>query len=501
MTHRVKWWGWGDPAREAELKPGFREYLFDRLRLPSRAAVRPSQPPELPPANPDAGTSSDHDRLSHAAGKGYVDLVRMRGARLERAPDAVIYVEDADAIRRAFQSGFAIVPFGGGTSVVGGVEPLAGDRKGVISLDLSRMSRILEIDKTSLTARIQAGAFGPAIERVLREEGLELGHYPQSFEYSTLGGWIATRSAGQNSTGYGRIEDLVVALRAVTPVGEIVTREVPASASGPELREAIVGSEGVLGVITDAVVRVRPRATLRYKSYLLESFQAGLDALRTLRQKGPCPVVARLSDEAETELSLKQSGAESKWSFKLLRMLGVRRRAHLLLGYAEGKPPGLKGVSIGQSPGRHWERTRFDLPYLRDTLLDHGILVETLETAASWKRIGALYAAVREALTRALPSPIVVCHVSHVYPDGASLYFSFLCDALGRELELWKSAKDAACRAILEHGGTISHHHSVGVDHRPWLEGERGRLQIEMLRSLKKTLDPEGILNPGKMIP
>lgn len=523
MTRRVKWWGWGDPSREAELKPDFREFVFARIGATAREPRRPLHAPDLPEANPDVarsveGSSAPADRLAHAAGRGYVDLVRLRRPSLERAPDAVAYPEDAEGVRRTLKAadrdGWAVVPFGGGTSVVGGVEPLADGRRGVVTLDLSRLNRVVDVDRISLTARIQAGAFGPAIERVLESDGLELGHYPQSFEYSTLGGWIAARSAGQNSTGWGRIDDMVVALTVVTPVGEIVTRELPASASGPELREALVGSEGTLGVITDAVVRVRPRTSrMRYRSILFPSFRDGLSTLRAIAQRGPCPVVARLSDEAETELLLKQSGAESKWGFRLLRLLGkgayVRGGAHLLLGYEDDRGAAAAssvakrggGLDIGSGAGRHWEKTRFDLPYLRDTLLDHGILVETLETAASWSRLESLYASVRDGLRRALPSPAVLCHVSHLYPDGASLYFTFLCDARDREIELWRAAKEAAGRAILENGGTISHHHGVGADHRPWLEGERGRLQVEMLRALKRTLDPKGILNPGKLIP
>ncbi|MBI2899577.1 MAG: FAD-binding oxidoreductase [Planctomycetes bacterium] len=523
MTQRMKWWGWGDPGRESDLKPAFRDYLFSRVGIGSRDAKRPVRPPELPPANPDVaasvgGTSADADRLAHAVGRGYVDLVRLRQGRLERAPDAVVYPEDAEGVRRVLKAaerdGWAVVPFGGGTSVVGGVEPVADGRRGVVTLDLTRMAHVLDIDRTSLTARIEAGAFGPAIERVLASDGLELGHYPQSFEYSTLGGWIAARSAGQNSTGYGRIENLVVALKCVTPVGEIVTRELPASASGPELREAIVGSEGTLGVITEAVVRVhRKPERLRYRSLLFTSFRAGLAALRSIMQRGPCPIVSRLSDEPETELLLKQSGAESKWGFRLLRLLGkgayLRGGAHLLLGYLHhaevveasrlAKREG--GLDIGGSAGAHWEKTRFDLPYMRDTFLDYGLLVETIETAASWSRLEKLHGAVRAGIERALPSPIVLAHVSHVYPDGASLYFTFLCDGRDRGIDLWRAAKEAAARAILENGGTISHHHGVGTDHRPWLEAERGRVQIEMLRALKRTLDPKGILNPGKLIP
>ncbi len=519
----MKWWGWGDLAKETPLDPSFRDFLFEKIRAPRREPQRPVSPPDLPPANPEValsveGVSSEADRLAHAAGRGFPDLVRLRRPRLDHAPDAVCYPQDVDGIRRVLKAaerdGWAVIPFGGGTSVVGGVNPVAEGRRGVVTLDLTRLGRVLDVDRVSLTARIQAGAFGPALERILGSDGLEFGHYPQSFEFSTLGGWIAARSAGQNSTGWGRIEDRVVALRVVTPVGEVVTREVPASASGPELRDALVGSEGTLGIVAEAVVRVRPRLErMRYRSILFKSFHEALSSVRTLSQRGPFPVVARLSDEPETEVLLKQSRADSKWAFKLLRLLGkgayVRGGAHLLLGFEEQRDASAAawiarkggGLDIGGSPGRHWEKSRFDLPYLRDTMMDYGLLVETLETAAGWSGIEALYFAVRSSLERVLPTPLVMCHVSHLYPDGASLYFTFICEALDREIELWHAAKEAAAREILEHGGTISHHHGVGADHRPWLEGERGRLQVEMLRALKRTLDPKGILNPGKLIP
>ncbi len=383
----------------------------------------------------------------------------------------------------------------------------------MVTADLTGMNRILSIDKTSRTAHVQAGIFGPALEESLAKEGFELGHYPQSFEYSTLGGWIAARSAGQNSSGYGRIDDLVVSLRAVTPVGEIVTREVPSSASGPELQEVLVGSEGTLGIITDAVVRIHPRpGRMHYDSFLFRSFSEGIEVLRRLAQDGPVPIVARLSDEAETELSLKQAGADSKWGFKLLKLFGkgdyLSGGAHLLLGYDEPHSRSIsdtarrfEALRIGKSAGEQWEKSRFGLPYFRDSLMDYGILVETLETATTWSKFDRLYSAVRDAIRGAVPTALVMTHVSHIYPDGASLYFTFLCDAQDREIELWQRGKEAASRAILENGGTISHHHGVGVDHKDSLGKERGPLQVEMLRSLKKTLDPDGILNPGKLIP
>ena len=522
MTQRVKWWGWGDPSRNLELKSDFQNYLFDRLNISDRERESAHSLPEILPPNPEvakslSGSMEDSDRLAHAAGKSYVDLIRIRKPRIDLAPDAVVWPESVADLNRIFQvsrkEGWAVVPFGGGTSVLRGVEPISGPKKGVVTVNLTRMNRILSLDKTSHTAHIQAGIFGPALESHLSSEGFELGHYPQSFEFSTLGGWIAARSAGQNSTGYGRIEDLVVSLRAITPEGEIVTREVPSSATGPEMEEVLIGSEGTLGIITDAVMRIHEKPDrIFYASYLCSTFSEGIDVLRGLAQKGPVPTIARLSDEPETELSFKQAGADSKLGFKLLKMMGkrayVEKGAHLLLGYEDQYLSTIgeslrKGdlIKIGKSPGEKWEKTRFDLPYFRDTLMDYGILVETLETATTWSKLNNLYQKVRLSILEAIPNALVLTHVSHIYPEGASLYFTFMADAKGKELETWKRGKEAANRAILSNGGTMSHHHGVGMDHIEGLQEERGPLQMKMLRSMKETLDPNGILNPGKLIP
>jgi alkyldihydroxyacetonephosphate synthase len=417
----------------------------------------------------------------------------------------------------------AVVPFGGGTSVVGGVEPLRGPHDAAVSLDLGRIDHARQVDMRSLTAVLGAGLRGPAVEGALAPHGLTLGHFPQSWEYATLGGWVATRSAGQASTGYGSIEKLVAGLCCVAPSGEIRLPGMPATAAGPGLRQLLVGSEGVLGVITEATVRVRPLPdTTRYEGWMFRGFEQGAEAFRALEQRHVVPDLARLSDEVETRQALSFSEGASLaqragrgyigargYSGGCLAILGFegtrqdvdgrRARARRIMRRGGGLP-------LGAGPGRAWLRQRYEGPYLRDALLDHGILAETLETAAPWSGLIGLYRAVRDAIAGALEAHgtpgRVACHISHLYPDGASLYFTFLArQEEGAELQQWQTVKSAACDAIVAAGGTITHHHAIGRDHVPWMPAEVGDQGVEILRSVKDRVDPAGILNPGKLIP
>ena len=539
---RMRWWGWGEDGHDAPLSPAAQALLAQEIgplsgehRHP--VALEDVRLPEaaLPPASREAliavvGAEHVRDdrlaRVAHAAGRGYHDLVRLRAGDASGAPDAVVYPADASEVagvlRVCAEAGVAVVPWGGGTSVVGGVEPLRGRFAAVVALDLARMDRLLAVDPVSMTATVQPGMTGPVLEETLAEHALTLGHFPQSFEFSTVGGWVATRSAGQASTGYGRIDALVVALRVVTPSGEVVVRPVPASAAGPSLRELLVGSEGTLGVIVEATLRVRARPSVRrYEAFSLPTFAVGADAFRELVQAGDAADVMRLSDPRETLVSLALGGGGLA-----ARALGgyLRARGHgdgclTILGWAGTSEADLRrrrtaaaralrahgAVALGTPVGHAWEHGRFHAPYLRDELLAHGVMVETLETATTWDRLMELHGAVTAALDGALRErgtpPIVWCHVSHVYRAGASLYFTFVArQQSGAELEQWHAAKAAACEAILAHGGTLTHHHAVGRDHAPWLPGEVGELGIELLRAAKATLDPAGILNPGKLI-
>jgi alkyldihydroxyacetonephosphate synthase len=534
----AKWWGWGDPAVEPALDGEALAVLRERIgELEPWPLARELGEIELPAAQPlpralvaEVGEGNvfagGEDRLRHATGRGYVDLARLRNGALAAAPDAVVMPPDAEALRRVVEvcavEGVAIVPFGGGTSVVGGVEPLRGVHERLISLDLGALQEV-EVDPRSLTARLGAGLRGPEAEAELGREGLTLGHFPQSFEYATIGGFAATRSAGQASSGYGRFDALVTSVRLLTPVGEVSTLETPHSAAGPALREVVVGSEGVLGVIPDVTVRVRPAPPARrYEAWMAESFEAGSEIVRGLAQGPGLPTVIRVSDEEETEGTLALSGPRGLSGRLFDRYLGVRgrRRGALMIAGFEGDEESVArrraltvralraggAAYLGQAAGRAWEHGRYQGPYLRDTLMGMGAMVETLETSHTWSRYGELHAAVGDAIRGALQGQgtpgLVFCHLSHAYADGASLYFTFISRARrGAELEQWAAVKRAACEAIVDHGGTITHHHAVGRDHVPYMEAEVGETGLAALRALKEQLDPSGIMNPGKLLP
>jgi alkyldihydroxyacetonephosphate synthase len=472
------------------------------------------------------------ERVAHAAGKSYPDLVRLRAGEPDGAPDAVILPAAPEQVRGVLERcaglSLAVVPFGGGTSVVGGLAPQRGGHGGVVSLDMRRMAQVLDLDRESLTVLVGAGIRASALERYLAGRGLTLGHFPQSFEYVSLGGCVASRSVGQASTGYGGIAQMVLGLRLSSPAGDIELPALPASAAGPGLRQLLVGSEGTLGAICTVGLRVRaaPRERI-YEGVFFEDFESGVSALRTLAQSRSAPEVARLSDESETALSLALAEPGRASAERLKRRLG---RLYLgIRGYRNGgclailgfegerEETALRreralaalrqngGLAVGRSPGEAWLRTRFSAPYLRDDLLTHGVLVETLETAAQWSQLTRLHReiadAIAQALTRLGTPGLVMCHVSHLYPTGASLYFTLLArQREGDEIGQWRTVKDAATRAILDGGGTLSHHHGVGFDHAPWLEDEVGSTGLSALRALKLQLDPTGIMNPGKLL-
>jgi alkyldihydroxyacetonephosphate synthase len=539
----VRWWGWGEEgAPEPHLPAGAAAFLRSELGVEEQH--RPHVPLEqvrlAEPALPEdvlrrlAGAVGEQnvrqdrlERVLHAAGRSYPDLVRLRSGDASGAPDAVVLPESEHAVVEVLAAcdaeGVAVVPFGGGTSVVGGVEPLRDGFGSLIALDLRRMDRLVDSDRVSLSATFEPGVTGPRAEALLAGRGLTLGHFPQSFEYATIGGYVATRSAGQASTGYGRIDELVLGLRCVAPAGVVEAKALPASAAGPSLRELLVGSEGTLGVITEATLSVRPLPTeRRYEGWSFRSFDEGCQAFRALEQTHASPDIARLSDEHETRLSfaLASSGSTAERAGRAyLRLRGHEGGCLAIVGF-EGEPKEVGarrsrvrrllrsagGLALGERPGSAWVRGRYAGPYLRDVLLDRGVLVETLETATTWTHLSELYEAVGTALRDSLAArgtpPLVLCHVSHLYPSGASLYFTFLArQEQGAELEQWRAAKTAAGDAIVAHHGTITHHHAVGRDHVPWMSAELGRLGVELLRAAKERLDPRGIMNPGKLLP
>jgi len=508
-----KWWGWGDPSIVPELDGPALETLRERI-----GELRPTSPlPELagfdlppaealPPALIEAVGEENvftavEDRLRHATGCGYVDLARLRSGKLDAAPDAVVLPADAAEVKRVLDlcatQGVAVVPFGGGTSVVGGVEPLRGDHDRLISLDLARL-RVVEVDRRSLTARLGAGLRGPEAEAELGKHGLVLGHYPQSFEYATIGGFAATRSAGQASSGYGRFDSLVSSVRLIAPVGDLETLATPHTAAGPALREVLIGSEGIFGVIPDVTVRVRPAPKQRrYEAWMAESFEAGAEIVRRLAQGPGLPDVIRVSDEEETEVSLALSGPRGFTGSLFGSYLDLRRRRGGSLVIV-----GLEGDDESVARRQHG---RYQGPYLRDTLMSMGAMVETLETSHTWTELVGLHAAIGGAIRNSLAGQgtpgLVFCHLSHAYADGASLYFTFISRSReGAEVDQWCQIKRAACEAIVAGGGTITHHHAVGRDHAPYMEAEVGRTGLDVLRAVKQQLDPAGIMNPGKLL-
>ena len=461
---------------------------------------------------PGNATRDDEVRALHLGGKSTPDLLRRRLDDPQAAPDAVVSPADHDEVaavlRACDERAIAVVPFGGGTSVVGGVDPVRGAQRAVIALDLARTASLRALDEVSLLATFGAGTTGPQAEELLGAHGYTLGHFPQSFLYASLGGFAATRSSGQASRGYGRFDDVVHALRVATPRGDLDLGRAPASAAGPDLRELFLGSEGAFGVLTEVTVRIRPvPGATAYRAWTFPDFASGAAAFREATQRGIRPTVLRLSDETETRVNATLGG-------HLTRLRGC-----LAVATFEGATPSEAGAardtldavfaahgakSRGEDPARSWERGRFASPGLRDTLMDIGVLAETLETATTWSNLPALKRAVTDALSATLAAagtkPIVMCHISHVYPAGASLYFTVVAALTDDPQGQWAGAKDAASRAIGDAHGTITHHHAVGRDHRTYLEAEIGALGVAVLRAVKATLDPNGIMNPGALV-
>lgn len=550
---RLRWNGWGRQGTSYELGDradavwGWLAQTLGLEELPETPAV-PLEEIELPPVrlteadltdlaaltDPQRVHTDGYERAFHAKGASYHDLIQLRDGEVGPTPDVVVYPKTPSEVVAlldwAAQADVAVVPFGGGTSVVGGVEAQAGEHRAVVTCDTTHLDALVEVDREAMTATLQAGIYGPALEEALASHGLTLGHYPQSFEFSTLGGWIATRGAGQQSNKYGKAEDWLVAAELATPEGLWRTRPAPASAAGPEVEDLVAGSEGVLGIITRATVKVHPAPETRdYRGWLFESFEAGVAAVRALVQQGVPAAMVRLLDEDETRFlqALSSAGREKgvvqRAIDAYLALRGYDDTPCLLLLGAEGGRVEVKvtmarafavarrhgGLYLGARPGRSWYEDRFALPYLRDPLLDRGLAVDTLETATTWSNLLELRQAVTAALRGALDAVVEpesarrfsMCHVSHAYHEGASLYFTYLWP---RDLEdpvgQWRRIKKAASQAIVDHGGTISHHHGVGADHRSWLVEEKGEAGMAWLEAIKDATDPEGVLNPGKLV-
>ena len=520
----MPWAGWSDPV---PLSPQVRELLAGFLGRPLRPRPAVTQddvviaPPGLSVAAQMAFAKavghgevdeSRPARLGRAGGRSTTDLLRQRSGTAIAVPDAVItpgtHDEVVAVLRAASEHRVAVVPFGGGTSVTGGVEPLCGEFGSVVALDLRRLDRLTRLDTESLTATLQAGLRGPEAEELLGRHGLTLGHLPQSFEHATIGGFAATRSAGQASAGYGRFDDMVLALKAATPRGTIEAGGLaPATAAGPDLRQLLLGSEGTFGVITEVTARVRPRPeTVLDEAWAFSGLGPGLAALRELSQSGGAmPTVIRLNDETETAILGMTGGPKVTGCLAITSYEGTAAAAAARRAAAATVLCNHGGQELGAAPVAAWRESRFAAPRIRDALLGTGVLAETLETATSWANLMHLHSAVTAALTGTLTAagtpPVLTCHVSHVYPSGASLYYTVIAAQAAEPIAQWTAAKSAATDAITGHGGTITHHHAVGTSHLPWMRAEIGNLGVDVLHAVKAALDPVGVLNPGKLIP
>lgn len=531
MRQRSVWaWGWRDKFPDDAARAGLAQLA--RALLPGASPRLLALPPGhdgditlAPPAVPipdalaDFATQAPRDRALCTRGRSFPDLLAGFAGDYAGAPDLVARprnpIEVARTLEICSERGWACVPFGGGTSVVGGVDATLarGVRAAVVVLDLAALSGVQEVDATSRLARIAAGTFGPAVEDQLAPHGFTLRHFPQSFEFSTLGGWLATRAGGHYATGATHIDDLAHAIEMVTPRGTLTTHGHPGSAAGPEPLRLVLGSEGALGVITEAWMRVVPRPRWRASATAaFADFRDGVAAARALAQSGLLPANARLLDGHEARLhrvrfdgkSVLLIGFESAdhpmtaWLARAVELVRDHR-GELTSGPDERDDAGRAGAAGA------WRQAFFDAPYMQSALLSIGIASDTFETSCTWSQFPELHARVTAAVTEALTSEcgggLVTCRFTHVYPDGPAPYYTFV-GALRSDgaLAQWRAIKAAAASALTAAGGTITHHHAVGRIHRPWYDRERPPLFAEALAATKRTLDPHGILNPGVLV-
>ena len=549
----MKWWGWGHDhiSFTHEDKPALRPFIQRHLGLDvAEAPGRPMAFGELDVPEPvldnalraalertvePGGLSTNPlDRVVHGRGKSLRDLVRHRRGELGRLPDVVVRPRDEDEVagilQAALEADAVVIPFGGGTSISGSLEARPAETRTVISVDLGKLDRVLAVDETSRLARVQAGVFGPHLEEQLNARGFTLGHFPDSFTHSTLGGWIATRSSGMQSDRYGDVADLTRGLRVVTPSGMLVTRPVPSTSTGPSVREMVLGSEGRLGIITEATVHVRRVPQNRtILGYLFPTWAGSLAAMRDIAASEASPSVTRVSDANESQFSFATKKADTvadRLKSAALKAYLQRRRGFDLeamclafIGY-EGADAHVAdqrklmgrivsrhgGICIGEGPGELYDQKKFDTPYIRDYLLDRGALADVSETAAPWSALSLVYDNVKTAAHGAFGElgvrGYVMCHLSHSYHAGACLYFTFaIKPAGGRDpLEEYGTVKSAIQQAFMDSGATLSHHHAVGTEHAEWLEQDISAPGVLMLRSLFDGVDPGANLNPGKIV-
>jgi alkyldihydroxyacetonephosphate synthase len=550
-ARHMKWWGWGyeDAEFRARGHPDFWPYAKSVLEIESDHFARREWKLgsiELPEAcvderfrgqlrnflSPSQITDDAKERVVHSYGKGFRDLFRLRHGIASGAPDLIVYPESERdvclTIRAAAECDVVLIPFGGGSNIAGCLERMDA-RRMCVSLDLRRLRRVLAVDKRSFTARIEAGVFGPDLEDQLCAQGMTLGHFPDSFRHSTLGGWIATRSAGMQSDKYGKIEDMVIAIRMVSPEGVLETREVPKSSNGIDVKHLCMGSEGTLGVITEATMRVHARPEMRQvRGYLFAEFAGGIEAMHECVAQECTPAMVRLNDPDKTALSLAfrppSSGLTKIAGGLFKKYLGAKgfakARMCLMLTAFEGNPTVISrrlkqaeaiykkcgAVGLGVSAGKSFEATKYDFPHIRDFLLDRDVTTDVSETATVWSNIPALYqntiAILCSEISKSGVRPWAGCHISHTYQSGASLYFTFgFRQQPGREMEQYLQVKRAVQQSFIDQGATLSHHHAVGTEHLPWLAADISQAGVQAVSAIKQGLDPGNIMNPGRLLP
>lgn len=557
-VEHMKWWGWGveGVGFHHEDKPGFAPFVLQAVGLDLATAEKAEQPEfaalDLAEANvssaflasltdivgADFVTTDAMERVVHTYGKSLRDLVRIRTNRIERAVDVVVYPADEDDVQRIVDAAVAedavLIPFGGGSNIAGSLEPVPGESRTVVSLDMGRMNSVIDIDADSGLARIQAGALGPHLEAQLAAQGWTIGHFPDSFTHSTIGGWAATRSSGMQSDKYGDIAQIVRGIRVVRPSrdggdGVLVIPAIPSASTGPSVREMIVGSEGRLGVITEITAQVHRVAEVReIQAYFFPTWEVGLKAMQAISESDASPIITRVSDARETGFSMATSkerhGMDALLAGKVLPALMRSKGWNLdeiclsFIGFEGGAAHVARqkklvgaivkqhgGMGVGTGPGVLYDQKKFDTPYLRDFLLDRGAAGDVSETAAPWSKLLPLYNGVVDAANRAYDEigtkGWIMCHLSHSYHSGACLYFTFAFVGGEDMLAEYDVVKSAIQQAFVDNGGTISHHHGVGVEHSPWLEQDISAEGVAVMRGLFAAVDPGENFNPGKVVP
>ena len=551
-VEQMKWWGWGGENIDFNMsdKPELWPYIKKVVGINGEPTYTPPvkfEDIELPPQNlnrdflnslsvinPDRICLDQKERLIHSYGKSFRDLWRIRHGIVNNSSDCVIYPESEQEVslivKFASEFNVVLIPFGSGSNIAGCLDANDSSNRMIISLDMKLMDKVLSVDKKSNTARIQPGAVGPDMEKQLNTFGFTLGHFPDSFEYSTLGGWVATRSAGMQSDKYGKIEDMVISLRMVTPSGTIVTRTVPKSSNGIDVNHICIGSEGILGIITEATMRVHRLPEYREPyGYLFPDFESGVNAVYECVEKYCAPTVTRLNDPGKTALSLAYRtkstalktflGKAVKSYLKNFKKFDLEKVCLLITIFEGDKETFFKqkrkvnsiykkhgAFNLGIEPGKIFEKGKYDFPYLRDYVMDRNIMADVSETSTVWSNLLPLYYSTFNAINKAMKDTIeegfLGCHVSHTYHTGASLYFTFGClQVPGKELEQYLYIKKAAEDAFIKGGATLSHHHAVGTEHQPWIKDDISETGLKAVKALKKGLDPGNIMNPGKIIP